>query len=82
MVEMRLQQQQFRMDIMNSVRAGIHVKHRTEGLEGEAAFCQKHFDHIMVAPMYMVSGNKSHLKRADHLVHLLFDFDDGRARTH
>lgn len=67
---------------MNSVRAAIHVEHRTEALVGGEAFCKQHCDHIVVAPVDMVSGNKTHFRRADHLVHFLFDFDDGRTRTH
>ena len=74
--------QQFRLDVLISVKAEISEDKREEALQGTRAFCLEYFEEIMENGVYLISGNRCDFKQASHLGHFLFDFGDGRARTH
>ena len=74
--------QQFRVDILGSVRSEISVDHQEDALQGTQPFCYEYFEEIMAGAVYLMSGNRCDFKQASHLGHFLFDFDDGRMRTH
>ena len=74
--------QQFRVDILSSVKAEISDEHREEALRGLRPFCVDYFEEIMAGGVYLISGNRCDFKQASHLGHFLFDFDDGRIRSH
>ena len=70
------------MDVLGSVRGEILQEHGTEATKGEVGFCMDYFWEIMANRVYLMSGNRSDFKQASDLAHFLFDFDDGRTRTH
>lgn len=74
--------QQFRVDIMQTVKAEIHNQKREEALLGTKPFCLEHLEEIMADGVYRMSGNRSDFKVVSHLGHFLFDFEDGRIRKH
>ena len=74
--------QQFRLDILRSIRSEISVDHQEEALDGTQPFCYEYFEEIMAGSVYLISGNRCDFKQASHLGHFLFDFDDGRTRAH
>jgi hypothetical protein len=74
--------QQFRVDTLTSVKSEIQVDHRTEALRGQQPFSYEYFEEIMGHTVHLVSGNKSDFKDPLRLAHMLFNFDDGRMRTH
>jgi hypothetical protein len=69
--------QQFRVDILASVRAEIRREVREEALRGGEPFCYEYFEEIMVGGVYLSSGNRAEIKVATHLGHCLFDYGDG-----
>jgi hypothetical protein len=73
---------QFRVDTLTSVKAEIQADHRTAALRGQQPFSYEYFEEIMGHAVHLVSGNKSDFKDPLRLAHMLFDFDDGRMRTH
>lgn len=74
--------QQFRVDVLNSIKSEISEHQREEALQGTRAFCLEYFEEIMEKRVYLISGNRCDFKQASHLGHFLFDFNDGRTRTH
>jgi hypothetical protein len=74
--------QQFRVDVLNSIKSEISEDHREEALQGTRPFCLEYFEEIMISEVYLISGNRCDFKQALDLGHFLFDYGDGRARTH
>lgn len=74
--------QQFRIDVVNTVRSEISANHQEEALKGDKPFSFEYLDEIMTDDLYLVSGNRSDFKRVSDLVHFLFDYGDGRVRSH
>ena len=68
--------QQFRMDILDSVKAEIHEEQREEAVLGTKPFCYDYLEEIMVNGVYLSNGNRCDFKVARHLGHYLFDYDD------
>jgi hypothetical protein len=75
-------QQQFRIDVLQSVKAEIREEKREEALTGTVPFCQEWFEQIMTDGVYRMLGNRCDFKVVSHLGHFLFDFEDGRVRKH
>ena len=73
---------QFRVDVLSSIKSDIQEQHHEEAMAGTDPFCYEYFQEIMVDDIYLISGNRCDFKRPSHLGHFLFDFDDGRVRTH
>ena len=74
--------QQFRIDVLSNVKSEISSIHRDEALQGTEPFSFDYLDQIMTAGVYLMSGNRCDFKAVSNLVHYLFDFEDGRIRTH
>jgi hypothetical protein len=74
--------QQFRVDVLGSVKLEILEEQREEALEANRSFCYEYLESILAQGVYLLSGNRCDFKQATHLGHSLFDFDDGRIRTH
>ena len=74
--------QQFRLDTLATVSNEIRGDQRTVALEGLRPFSYEYFEEIMAQPLHAASGNKSAFKDPLALAHMLFDYDDGRTRTH
>ena len=74
--------QQFRVDVLGSIKSEIREEHREDAVRGNTPFCFEYFAEIMVDPVYLISGNRCDFKVPSHLGHFLFDFEDGRVRTH
>jgi hypothetical protein len=73
---------QFRIDTLATVSAEIRADQREAALAGLRPFSYEYFEEIMAEPVHMMFGNKSAFKTPLLLAHMLFDFDDGRTRTH
>jgi hypothetical protein len=73
---------QFRQDILQSVKGEISEEHRSKALEKVKPLCFEYLEDIMADRLHLVSGNRSDYKQVADLGHFLFDFDDGRIRTH
>ena len=73
---------QFRVDILGSVQSEIAVDQQEDALRDTQPFCYEYFEEIMAGAVYLMSGNRCDFKQPSHLGHFLFDFDDGRLRTH
>lgn len=74
--------QQFRVDVLHRAKRDIANDQRDGAVKGEHPFCMEHFQDIFVDKVYVMSGNRCEVKSVSTLAHLLFDFDDGLARTH
>ena len=73
---------QFRVDVLQCVRAEIAEPGRDEAMKGLQPFCFEWLDEVMADGVYLMSGNRCDFKVVSHLGSFLFDFDDGRARNH
>lgn len=73
---------QFRIDVMNAVKAEIEVDEQEEALDGEKGFCYEYIDEVMVAGCYLMSGNKTEFKQVNDLARFLFGVEDGLVREH
>jgi hypothetical protein len=74
--------QQFRIDVLRSIQSEMLEEHREEALQGTQPFCWEYFQEILADNVYLISGNRCDFKQPSHLGHFLFDFDDGRVRSH
>lgn len=74
--------QQFRVDILHRLKESIRQGQRDEALKGERPFCMEYLREILTEKVYTISGNRCDIKSVSSLAHLLFDIDDGLARTH
>ena len=74
--------QQFRVDVLSSIKSEIQEDHREEALRGIEPFCFEYFEEILLDNVYLISGNRCDFKQPTHLGYFLFDFDDGRVRAH
>ena len=75
-------QQQFRIDVMQCVKAEIREEYREEAVKGKEPICLEWLEQVMIQDVHRISGNRCDFKLVPHLGHYLFDFDDGRARPH
>jgi hypothetical protein len=66
--------QQFRIDVLGSVKSEIQDEHRDEAILGTQPFCYEYFQEIMMNGVYLSRGNRSDFKIATNLGHYLFDF--------
>jgi hypothetical protein len=73
---------QFRLDILNSIKAEIHAEHCLKALQEVRPFCHEYLAEILIDGVHLVSGNRSDFKQVSDLGHFLFDFGDGRIRKH
>ncbi len=76
--------QQFREDIINSIKNDVKPDHFERARQGVNPQCKEYFDTIMQKEPYLVKGNKlqSGYKNLDKLATFLFAFDDGLERKH
>jgi len=74
--------QQFRADVLSSVKSEIVYEHREEALQGGKPFCHSYLSEIFGRDVYLMSGNRCDFKKPEWLGRFLFGFDDGMARTH
>ena len=74
--------QQFREDVMATVKAEIDPALVDDAVRGERPFCYEYFEEIMRDDVHLVSGNRSDYKHPSQLGQFLFGFDDGRVRAH
>ena len=75
--------EQFRKDILVSVKHEISPEHHEEALTGKQGFSMEYFQEIMVdGGVHLVSGNRSDFKHVQDLGTYLFGFDDGMMRKH
>jgi hypothetical protein len=73
---------QFRLDILNSIKAEIHADYRAKAMQEVQPFCYEYLTEILTDRMHLVSGNRSDYKQVSDLGHFLFNFGDGRIRKH
>ena len=73
---------QFRQDVMEAVKGDIREERVEEALMGDEGFSHEYLDEILRSGVHLVSGNRSDLKGEGELRRFLFDFKDGRMRTH
>jgi len=73
---------QFRLDTLGSVSGEIQEDQRVVALDGLQPLSHEYLEQIMAGPVHLVCGNKSAFKDPLRLAHMLFDFNDGRKRTH
>ncbi|KIV98358.1 uncharacterized protein PV09_09804 [Verruconis gallopava] len=73
---------QFRQDVMETIKGEIREERLEEALAGGQGFCREYLEEMLTDGVHLVSGNRSDLKGEGDLRRFLFDFDDGRARTH
>ena len=74
--------QQFRIDVLNCVKAEMTEAHRQEAVKGTKPFCFEWLEEIMANGVYLMSGNRCDFKIVSHLGRFLFDFGDGSIRNH
>jgi hypothetical protein len=74
--------QQFRMDVLSSLKTEIFEEEREAALEGQRPFCVEYFQEIFGYDIHLMSGNRCDFKVVSQLGHFLFDYDDGRVRAH
>lgn len=73
---------QFRLDVLQAVKAEIREDRRDEAPKGEVAFCHDYFTEIMADGCYLMSGNRYDFKAPSTLVSYLLDHEDQRVRQH
>lgn len=74
--------QQFRVDILTSIKQEILDEYREEAVQGEQYFCFDYLSEIMGGDLHLMSGNRCDFKQPKHLGVYLFEFDDGKVRNH
>jgi hypothetical protein len=74
--------QQFRIDIVQCVKAEVLEQNREEAVQGREPICLEWLEQIMGGPIHRMSGNRCDFKHVPQLGHFLFDFDDGLERLH
>jgi hypothetical protein len=74
--------QQFRVDVLTTVKAEIREEYQDESLQDPKPFCFAYLDEIMTDGVHLVSGNKTMFKDPGDLVMFLFNHNDGRIRSH
>ena len=74
--------QQFRMDVLQCVKAEIKEQGREEELEGSQSFCFEWLEDVIADSVYLMSGNRCDFKVVPLLASFLFEFDDRRVRNH
>lgn len=74
--------QQFRVDVMQCVKAEIEEPQRDAAVTGSEPFCLESLERVMSEDVYLMSGNRCDFKVVSHLGQFLFNFDDGRMRNH
>lgn len=74
--------EQFRQDVLHSIKHEILPQHQEEALKGELGFCMEYFEEIMTDRVHLVSGNRCDFKRVHDLGTYLFGLDDGFLRKH
>jgi hypothetical protein len=73
---------QFRVDVLQAVKAEIREEHREQAIKGDRPFSREYFEEIMADGCFLISGNKTEMKDPRALAHFLFDSNDGRIRDH
>ena len=74
---------QFRVDTLSTVSGEIQQEHRETALDGLRPFSHDYLEEIAdYETLHLVSGNKSAFKDPSALAAALFDYQDGRKRTH
>ena len=73
---------QFRQDVFGSIQREVLEECREEVLQGLSPVCYEYLDEVMVGGTHLISGNRCDFKQAPALGQYLFNFDDGRIRTH
>jgi hypothetical protein len=73
---------QFRIDVVTAVRQEVHPDRSDDAFQGYDPFCVEYFEDLMDDDVHLVSGNKSEFKDPSRLGRVLFEFNDGRIRTH
>jgi hypothetical protein len=73
---------QFRLDVLQAVKAEIREDRREEALTGERAFSYDYFAEIMTDGCYLMSGNRCDFKAPAALLSYLIDNDEIRVREH
>ena len=74
--------QQFRIDIMQYIRAEILPEKREEAVQGKEPICLEWLEQVMGGPIHQMSGNRCEFKFVPQVGHFLFDSDDGLKRDH
>jgi len=74
--------EQFRRDVLGSIRQEISVLKREEATQGKVGFCYEYFEGIMSEGVHLVSGNRCDYKEVHDLGRYLFEYNDGRSRKH
>jgi hypothetical protein len=73
---------QFRVDILHRMKSEMRQGVEQDALHGKQPLCMEYLREILKDRVYVISGNRCDIKNVSDLAHLLFDFDDGPARTH
>ena len=74
--------QQFRIDVLQCVKAEVKDEGRDEVLEGGQPFSFEWLEELMADGVYLMSSNRCDFKVVPFLASFLFEFDDGRVRNH
>jgi hypothetical protein len=73
---------QFRVDVLQTVKAEIREEHREQAIKGDRPFSRAYFEEIMADGCFLISGNKMEMQDPKDLARFLFDYNDGRIRDH
>ena len=76
---------QFRVDVLQAVKAEIREEHREEAIKGDRPFSREYFEEITADGCFLISGNKTEMKDPKDpkdLAHFLVYYNDGRIREH
>ena len=74
--------EQFRKDVLTSIKHEIRTEYHGDALSGKHGFCKEYFEEIMEGDVHLVAGNRSDFKQVQELGAYLFGFDDGILRKH
>lgn len=67
---------------MEAIKGEIREEQVAEALMGDEGFSHDYLEEVLRDRVHLVSGNRSDLKHEGELRRFLFDFEDGRMRTH
>jgi hypothetical protein len=73
---------QFRMDVLSTLKDEIPSAHAEEVMQSNTYLCFEYLREIIHEKPHLISGNRCAFKHASAFAKFLFDFDDGRLRTH
>jgi len=74
--------QQFRTDVLSSIKSEILDEYREEIAQGGEPFCYEYLSEITGNSLHLMSGNRCDFKRPKDLGVYLFRFDDRITRGH